>query len=77
MVTRVICYKCKRSLNVKKIVEDKEELTIIVESCKGCTALKESPHKKEFEKHLCDMLREEPVNEILLNIEYEDDNRPS
>lgn len=77
MVTRVICYKCKRSLKVKKIIEDDDGLIVIVESCNGCMTSKESPHRKEFEKHLCDMLIEEPRNEMLLNIEYEDDNRPS
>ena len=77
MVTRVICYKCKRSLKVKKIIEDKGELKIIIESCNECIDPQESSLKKEFDKHLRDMLREEPRNEALLNIEYEDDNRPS
>ena len=71
MLARVVCCKCHKNLKVKKIIEKGDTMTVIIESCSAlaCSATETLCDIKDFEKHLSDMLRERPFDDIFLEID--------
>lgn len=65
MLARVVCSKCQKDLKIRNVIQEVIGVVIVVECCNHpeCTE-KEPKENPEYEKHLSDMLMEDPPNDV-------------
>jgi hypothetical protein len=66
MLARVVCCKCHKNLNIKKIIEKDSMKIIIVESCSatGCCNKSGECNIEDYERYLDEMLQIIPTSDV-------------